>query len=579
MTARPPVDMDAARAAVARHLTGQPALTRAAARTASASERRAPAVAPDVAGVVRSSGAPTIVAPAAVQAPRRTYGDVLAADPIEPFRVRNPLGERPPRARSAAAQLDTSRTSFSEKGQLATSCSITADDGTEPIAVYADDPGAHAFRREVARHLERLGWATRARNLASCGEAGARCDCGDCGTPHVLPYRCGARSCPTCAHSAAAIVCERVAKRIEIALASLRMDELWEGQERVYPRTGKLSERRVTRRRRCRWRTSAAREKRWKHVILTTRAPQSAAERFDLATMREYALEVRRAVGALWRSTPWGRRVHDVSPSGRPTKRARRDTLYVCGIEAGEGGMVHVHLAVYGEYVADWHLARLWKAACRYGGFVKIKGMRGSDAEGLRAALREVLKYVTKGDKQPGQRARRAAVIECAFRGIRRLEVGGAIRLVPNVTAKDVATASRECEACGGARSWRWRGVRAPDYVRRNRGFGISHVYDDADLEYIRADDRELEFRRSEPQREAWREADAEKRPGGRFYGGSPPPWIDDPDEWETVSDAPRPVEWWPRSGGRLENSHPSASVRARPVFVQRRGPTRRPSP
>jgi hypothetical protein len=296
------------------------------------------------------------------------------------------------------------------------------------------------------------------------------------------------------------VACERVAKRAESALESLRMADVWEGK-------------------------GDARRKGWKLVTLTTRAAKTAAERYEPDTLKASVKAVRKAVGPFWRSTPWGRRVHDVSKNGRPTKRARRDTVYVVGIEVAPGGMVHVHMAVFGEYVASAKLAHLWAKACAVGGFVNVKALRVPDAEGFRKSLREVLKYVSKGDKEPGKRAQRAATIEYALKGVRRVEMGGALRMVPKVTERDVSTRARTCEACGGAGSWRWRGMRAPDYVRRNNGFGLSHIVDDADAALVRA--------RTVP------ELRSAHRTGGLFYGGSPPPWMDDPEEWETVESAP----------------------------------------
>src|SRR4051812_21936371 len=68
-------------------------------------------------------------------------------------------------------------------------------------AFCADEIGAHVFRHQVA---EQLGaeWPQRARGLVSCGEAGAVLVCADCDCSHIVPYRCAARSCPSCAHIA-----------------------------------------------------------------------------------------------------------------------------------------------------------------------------------------------------------------------------------------------------------------------------------------------------------------------------------------------------------------------------------------
>jgi hypothetical protein len=451
----------------------------------------------------------------------RSYGDAIEADPIE----------RPERA-SAPPLLETFRSSFPGKDQLGTSFTPIAletvdDDGgtirPEVFAeILADDRPVHYYRRQVAAYLEPW-WPRRAAALVSCGEAGARCDCADCGARHVLPYRCGARSCPTCARTAAAIVSEKVARKAERAAAELL--QAWDGPG---PR----------------------RKRGWKMLTLSTRAKRTAAERYEPATLREYVKAVRSSWGKFWRSTVWGSRRRGISKAGKATKRARRDTCYAIGIEVAPGGMVHLHAAIFGEYIDNVTLAALWRGACELGGFIEIHSMYGSDGaplqpagdpEGFRDALREVLKYVSKGDKEPGQRPQRAAAVEYALRSIRRVEVGGALRFVAGITEKEIATAQRECESCQAAPSgWRWRGMRSPTYVRRNQGFGISHIADDVDAEQLRATNRAAHMGAQAVARELARIREREHRPGGRFFGGSPPPWIDDPDEWETVAQ-PRP--------------------------------------
>lgn len=443
---------------------------------------------------------------------------------------------------SAAARprLETFRVSFSRKGQLGTKLSEAARPAEKAVLrelqaarleaagdvlaeQLADDPSAHYYRRAVAAALEPL-WLKRAVALASCGEAGARCDCADCGAPHVLPYRCGARACPTCARTASAIACEKVARTAESA--ALELLEPWDGE-------------------------GAARPKAWRTLVLTTEAAKTEEERYDPETLRAYVLAVRRAWGPFWRSTPWGKRRSDVSRSGRPTKRVRRDTLAAMGMEVGDGGMVHIHAAIYGEAVDAGELARLWKLACPVGGFVRSRLMRerrggapvtSASSDAFRNALREVLKYLTKGHKTDAvtgalaSRARRAAVSEYAMRQQRRVETCGALRLVPAVNAADVATSQKECTACTTVPSaWTWRGMRAPDYVRQNGGFGLSTIVDDDDAAHWRAERRLLALLRQHEARELAAARAHEYRPGGQFYGGAPPPWWDDADEWDTV--------------------------------------------
>jgi hypothetical protein len=197
---------------------------------------------------------------------------------------------------------------------------------------------------------------------------------------------------------------------------------------------------------------------------------------------------------------------------------------------------VHIHLAIYGEYVADWYLQQLWREHCVVGGWISVETIKAATAADFRKALREVLKYVSKGDKQPGKRAERAAAIEWAFKNVRRVELGGALRCVPAVTEAEVATAGRKCEVCDGGSSWRWQGIRAPDYVATNGGFGVTRLTDDRDyFDSVRPRERAVAGQLDEVRREEWRRAQLERRPGGAFYGGEPPPWMDDPDEWETI--------------------------------------------
>lgn len=293
------------------------------------------------------------------------------------------------------------------------------------------------------------------------------------------------------------------------------------------------------------------RRKAWRTLVLTTRAAATEGERYDPDTLRAAVLAVRRAWGPFWRSTPWGKRKHDVAASGRPTKRVRRDTLAAMGMEVGEGGMVHIHAAIYGEAVDAEHLAELWRKACDVGGFVRLRLMRerrggppvtSASSDAFRDALREVLKYLTKGHKADdaggalAKRAERAAASEYAMRHQRRVETCGALRLVPAVTEADVATSQKECAGCASVPSaWTWRGMRAPAYVRKNGGFGLATIYDDDDAAQHQAAQRLATLELQQQARERSAADAAERRPGGKFYGGTPPPWLDDPDEWDTV--------------------------------------------
>lgn len=325
--------------------------------------------------------------------------------------------------------------------------------------VLADDAGAHVFRHKVASLLA-PDWPVRARALANCGEAGARLDCRACGREHVNPYRCAARSCPTCAHLASAIAVEKLAARARGALEQLAELGCWEG---LQPRP----QRRL-----------------WRLLTLTS-LPHAKTRRglFDPAPLRRQLRRVRRAWGPFWRATSWGRRVEDVSSRARRTYRARRDTCFAMGLEVAPGGIVHLHAAVYGEYIPQPELVTRWREVLGQPvQVVDVRAMRGSDEAEFKKALREVLKYATKGDKEPGVRANRAAAIELAMRGLRRVESGGALRSTAALDSLRLIEAEAQCCAsCGAAEGWKWRGMRSPAYVERNGQFGLVQRGMDAD--------------------------------------------------------------------------------------------------
>lgn len=331
----------------------------------------------------------------------------------------------------------------------------------------ADDVGAYVFRRKVAAHLEQH-WNRRASALRNCGDAGVKLRC-DCGVAHLVPYRCGARSCPVCAHIVSAQAVERLAARAGRALAALNMAETWDG-------------------------IGPARRKGWKLFTATSRAHAVVARRYEADRLLERIRRVRGAWGPFWRSTSWGARVNRwverdtvdpatgevIATTRRRSKVARRDTMASMGIEVAPGGMVHLHAAVYGEWIGADELARLWGAAMGEPAFVKIKAMKATRPEDFRKALREVLKYVTKWDKAVGVREQRAAAIEAAMRGVRRVDNCGALRKV-QLTDGDVAAAEPEsCTACGSSGAWKWVRVWTPEEVRGNGGFGIVRAPIDA---------------------------------------------------------------------------------------------------
>ena len=78
--------------------------------------------------------------------------------------------------------------------------------------------------------------------------------------------------------------------------------------------------------------------------------------------------------------------------------------------------------------------------------------------------------------------------------------------------------------------------MRASSYVRANGGFGPAHIVDAADAALINAERLTRMYGDFDRNRDHVRAEAHHSRPGGKFYGGSPPPWMDDADEWETVS-------------------------------------------
>jgi hypothetical protein len=206
-----------------------------------------------------------------------------------------------------------------------------------------------------------------------------------------------------------------------------------------------------------------------------------ADERFYPRMLRRSLKRARRGWGYFWRGLPWGKIVRTTSETtGRRTTRARRDTMFAFGLEVAPGGMVHCHAAVYGEWIDAQQLRDAWETAISWPGFVKIKAMRAADDNSFRKSLHEVLKYLTKpspavaGITREMSNPIKAANIELAMRGMRRVEMGGAIRRAPRITAADLAYEGQQsCLECGAAARWHWLAIKPPSYVAANKGFGL----------------------------------------------------------------------------------------------------------
>ncbi len=202
----------------------------------------------------------------------------------------------------------------------------------------------------------------------------------------------------------------------------------------------------------------------WRHITLTTRASDDIEARFEASELRRRVLEVRGAASRFWRKTVWGAQKRDQTTGN---KRARRDTSYVLAVEVARRGMVHAHMLVFGEYVPKARLEALWADAIGEPAFIFVQTVRGS--EGVAAAVRETLKYATKGEKDLRTQAEHAAAVEIAFRNVKRVSIGGALRRVHSEDqpkdcddglADDLhAKHALVCIACGLLGEWSWGGV------------------------------------------------------------------------------------------------------------------------
>lgn len=222
----------------------------------------------------------------------------------------------------------------------------------------------------------------------------------------------------------------------------------------------------------------------WKMVTLTSPAHRPESDRFDPEVLERSVKRVRKAISRWWRGTSWGRQVRD---PGSRRKRARRDTSYVATVEVAPGGMVHAHVLVYGEYVAQADVADAW-AVCLQLDEV-IVDVRRVNPKDPTKGIREALKYATKGEGARNRQVSRAAAVELAFAGVRRVSIAGALRRVrgrsnrsdgEDVKPEDVHDESdAACEACGTSNVWAWKGVRPHIAVAINGGWGAVKRPDD----------------------------------------------------------------------------------------------------
>jgi Replication protein len=332
--------------------------------------------------------------------------------------------------------------------------------GAEHFNAYDDPPWAHKFREEVAAALHPT-WPSRAAALRGCGKAAIHLQCRWCSTEHYKPARCAARTCPICSRIAAALLVARIVERIT------DHDKIIQGSKWEGP--GK------------------SRKRGWKLLTLTLRAVQDVQARFNATTLRAQVQLISRLYREFWRRTHWGRQIRD---SYNKRKRARRDTSYVVAIEVSPEGVVHLHALVFGEYVFQADLSALWQKVTGSSYVVDIRAVHGVGPGATAGALREVLKYATKGEKGDPRQAEHAAAVEYAFKDTHRVRMGGAIRSVRigdafedahpvDLSTQVLNTDGEErispaaCQVCGAEGPWHFLGFVGPRVVAENGGFGL----------------------------------------------------------------------------------------------------------
>ena len=303
-------------------------------------------------------------------------------------------------------------------------------------------------------------WPIRAAALRGCGNAAIHLACGSCAAEHYKPARCAARTCPICSRLAAAVVVARIGERI-LEHDRLIPDSAWDGPGKPLQRG-------------------------WKLLTLTLRADGDVDARFEPDLLQRQMRTMSALYRQFWRGTVWGRQLRD--PWSK-RKRARRDTSYIVAFEVSPEGVPHLHALVFGEFILQAQLSVLWQELTGTSYIVDIRAVRGAVA----LALREVLKYATKGEKGDLRQTQHAAAVEYAFKNVHRVRLGGAIRTirtgdayedvspqelstqVPSADGDEISPAA--CEACGAVGDWRYLGFVGPDAVAENGGFGLLRAW------------------------------------------------------------------------------------------------------
>ena len=326
-------------------------------------------------------------------------------------------------------------------------------DPTGTLGTRPDSGADYAYRNAVADVLGPV-WRERAAAMRDCGHAGVKMLCLHCGRMSVFPARCGARTCPTCARRAWLMVVQRAEERLAL-FDLMQLGQAYEGP-------------------------GAPQRLSYKLLTLTVPVPHDRAQPFDPDALRDQVCMIRKAFRRFWRKTIWGRQIPDPI-TGR--RRSRRDTAFILALEIGQGGNVHLHVLVYGEYVPQAHLQNLWSEVV--GEQLAIVDVR--EARHRAGALRYCLKYLLKAAGSARPRPEHAAAVEYALRRVRRVEMGGALWGATaagespvsgeDVSGADLTEAERgACASCGKSGSWSWKGRADPSEVAALGGFSLRRL-------------------------------------------------------------------------------------------------------
>lgn len=272
--------------------------------------------------------------------------------------------------------------------------------------------------RKLGPALRWEGAETRADRWLNCNRGGIEVvrECihqADAGM--YVPMHCDLRVCPECARRRSravartyAAVLRRVVHRLP---ADVRMGTGWRPQNLKRAGPGSMG---------------------WRLMTLTRYNPGG----YDPERLRSQVLETRRFFVDLWRET-WG------SYRAERVRKGSAGVGCVFALEVappsstGAGGMVHVHVLVYGHYWPQADLSARWHRITGDSHVVDIRAVKLSPRklarmrdEGhtptmddvLRAGVLEVLKYATKPPTESTRDAfETVAAIEYAYAGTRRI--------------------------------------------------------------------------------------------------------------------------------------------------------------